>query len=119
VPVDVARVAFALREYRTVVQEDLTVQTKHPLSGEMEFNTLISSSTDATTFASQILGLRKLDRDTWAVAINRQNYAIELGDTVTIVYPRFGLDTGKNFIVKRLKRDSNVLYEELTLFGPQ
>lgn len=118
-PVDVDRVAFAVREYRTVTVEDTAVQTKHPLSVELEFTTFISSSADATTFGTQILNLRKVDRDTWAAVVNKQNNTIEIGDTITLVYPRFGMDSGKNFIVKRLKRDSNVLYDELTLFGPQ
>ena len=118
-PVDVARVAFANREYRTVVSQDLDVQVRHPLAVELEYNTLFSSSSDALTFASQILALRKLDRDTWAMVVNRQNYSIELGDTIRVTYPRFGLGFGANFIVKRLKRDSNVLYDELTLFGPE
>ena len=118
-PVDVNRVAFAQQEYRTVVSQDLTVQTKHPLSVDLEYNTLLSLQSDAQTFGDQILALRKVDRDTWSLYVNRQNYTIEMGDTITLVYPRFGLDGGKNFIVKRLKRDSSLLYDELTLFGPQ
>lgn len=118
-PTDINRVAFALREYRTVTSEDLSIQTKHPLSAELEFNTFISSEADAQDFADDILELRKVDRDTWTLYVNRQNYNVELGDTVTITYPRFGLQAGKNFIVKRLKRDSNVLYDEITLFGPE
>lgn len=117
--VDVDRVGFASREYRTLTREDLNVQTKHPLSVELEFTSYVSSSTDAQTLGDQILNLRKVERDTWAVTVNRQNYSVELGDTVRVVYPRFGLSGGKNFIVKRLKRDSNSLFDELTLFGPE
>src|SRR6478609_6277006 len=109
-PVDMNRVAFAAREYRTTISEDTAIQTKHPLSAELEYNTLLKLSTDAQTFGDEVLALRKLDRDTWAMAVSRQNYTVELGDTITVTYPRFGLDAGKNFIVKRLKRDSNMLY---------
>ena len=118
-PVDVERVAFAQREYRTVVSEDLGVQTKHPLAVELEYNTFISDETDAQDFGDQILALRKEDRSTWSLYVNRQNYQLEIGDTITLVYPRFGLSNGANFIVKRIRRDSNLLYDELTLFGPE
>lgn len=117
--VDISRVSFAVREYRTVVSEDLSVQTRHPLAAELEFTSHASSSANAQVLADQILGLRKLDRDTWALSVNRQAQQIELGDTITLTYPRFGLQSGKNFIVKRLKRDSNELFDELTLFGPE
>ncbi len=118
-PVDVERVAFAMREYRSIISEDLAVQAQHPLSVELEFNTFISTQAAAQTFADEVLSLRKLDRDTWTLLVNRQNYQVELGDTITVFFPRFGLSGGKNFIVKRLKRDANLLYEELTLFGPE
>ena len=116
---DLDRVAFAQREYRTVVSEDLAIQTKHPLAVEMEYNTLISSAADAQAFGDSLLALRKLDRDTWSLYINKQNYDFDVGVTITLVYPRFGLQAGGNFIVKRIKRDSGLLYDELTLFGPQ
>ncbi len=114
-----ARVAFAQREYRTVLSEDLTVQQRHPLAVEMEYQTLFSAQADAKAFGDYVLELRKLDRDTWSCAVNKQNVTVELGDTVTIVYPRFGLQAGGEFIVKGLRRDSSSLYDELVLFGPK
>lgn len=118
---DVARVAFAQREYRTAPPvEDLTVLARHPLSVELTYNTLLRNETDATTFGTYVLGLRKLDRWTWACYVNKRNYpALEIGQTITVFYPRFGFTTGKNFIIKRLKTDSNAIFDELTLFGPE
>lgn len=118
-PVDVARIAFAQREYRSVTATDAAVQTKHPLATELTYNTFLANETDATAFGQNILDLRKVERMTWSCYVNRQNYSLEVGDTITVTYPRFGLAAGKNFIVKRVKRDSNLLYDELTLYGPQ
>lgn len=119
--VDVARIAFAQKEYRTApAVEDTAVKTRHPLAVELDYNTLLRSDTDASAFGAIVLGLRKLDRWTWACYINKANYpGLEIGQTITLVYPRFGFDNGKNFIIKRLKTDSNALYDELTLFGPE
>jgi hypothetical protein len=120
-PLDVARFVFAQREYRTTAPiEDLAVFTKHPLATELEYNTLLREESDANAFGLYVLELRKLDRWTWACYVNKANYSgLEIGQTITVVYPRFGLSAGKNLIVKRIKRDSNALFDELTLIGPQ
>jgi hypothetical protein len=119
--VDVTRIAFAQKEYRTTPPiEDLAVQTRHPLAIELEYNTLLQNITDANTFGATVLGLRKLDRWTWACFVAKANYApFDIGSTITIKYPRFGFNSGANFIVKRVRTDSGALFDELTLFGPQ
>lgn len=119
--VDVARIAFAQREFRTApAVEDLTVQARHPLSTELEYSTLLRTEEDATTFGLYVLDLRKLDRWTWACYVNKANYrTLEVGQTIMIFYPRFGFNAGKNFIIKRLKTDSNAVFDELTLYGPE
>ena len=119
--VDASRIAFALREYRSApAVQDLTVQTRHPLATELQQDTLLRTEADASAFAADILALRKLDRWNWGCYIRQQNYPnLEVGMTLTIVYPRFGLSAGKNFIVKRLVEDSSALFYETTLFGPQ
>jgi hypothetical protein len=121
VTIDVTRIAFAQQEYRTTPAiEDLTIQTKHPLAVEMEYNTLLQNSTDANSFGNIVLSLRKLDRWTWACFVAKANYPLfEVGQTITLTYPRFGFSGGKNFIVKRVRTDSNAMFDELTLFGPQ
>lgn len=118
---DVTRIAFAQREYRTApAVEDTSVLAKHPLALELEYNTLLRAEADAITFGQYVLALRKVDRWTWACFVNKVNYpTIEVGDTLNIVYPRFGLQNGKNFILKRIKRDAGSLFDELTLFGPE
>lgn len=119
--IDVARIAFAQQEYRTTPAiEDLSVQTRHPLAVEFEYSTLLQNLTDANAFGATVLSLRKLDRWTWACYVVKKNYApFEVGSTITIKYPRFGFDAGKNFIIKRVHTDSNAVLDELTLFGPQ
>jgi hypothetical protein len=119
--IDVTRIAFAQQEYRiTPAIQDLSIQTRHPLAVELELPTLLQNSTDANSLGTTVLGLRKLDRWTWACLVNKKNYSpFEVGTTITIKYPRFGFTNGKNFIVKRVRTDSNALFDELTLFGPQ
>ena len=116
---DIAQLAFSMTEYRTVSAEDAAIKTRHPLAIDLEYNTFISNEADALSFGNNILNLLKVDRNTWQCQVAKGNYNFDLGDTITIVYPRFGLSGGKNFIIKRFKRDANGLFYDLTLFGPQ
>jgi hypothetical protein len=117
--VDISRIAFATREYRSVTTQDLSVQTKHPLATELEFSSFLANVNDATTFGTYILNLRKVDRYNWYMRIARENANFTIGDTITVTYPRYGLSAGKNFIVKRIRNDLNNPWLEVALFGPE
>lgn len=121
---DVERVKFSLREYRSLSipddDGDATVRARHPLAIQLSYNTMISSQADAENFGAYMMNLRSGERTSWQTLISKINYPnLEIGDTITIFFSRFGLETGKNFIVKRLKRDSESLYYEVNLFGPE
>jgi hypothetical protein len=117
--VDIARIAFAGREYRSVTSEDLSVQTRRPLATELTYNTFIGSSAEALTFGNGILSLLKQDRYNWSIRVKRDVYNVSVGDTITVIYPRFGLETGKNFIVKRVRIDTTSPFVDMALFGPE
>lgn len=104
----------------TAAIEDPVILARHPLATEMDYNTLFSIEADAVAFGTAVLGLRKLDRWTWTCFVNKENYSgLEIGQTITVVYPRYGFQDGKNFIIKRIKTDSSGLLDELNLFGPE
>jgi hypothetical protein len=118
--VDITRLAFAQREYRSVTTEDLAVRTRHPLATELSYNTFLANSTDATTFGNSILSLLKLDRYNWSIRVRSTAYPqLAVGDSITVVYPRYGLAAGKKFIVKRIRLDTTSQWTEMTLFGPE
>jgi len=118
--VDVARLTFAQREYRSTKVEDASVLTRHPLATELSYDTLIKNEADAITFGNAVLSLRKLDRWNWLAAVKTENYPnLVIGQTIIVGYPRFNLNSGKNFIVKRIATDSNSVFTQLTLFGPE
>lgn len=114
------RVVYSREEYRrTAAASDAAVLTRDPLSPEVELPTLIRDSDDAVSFRDMLYNLRKLPCGDWTCNIARGVFTGSVGDTITIVYPRFGLAAGKNFIVKRIRTDLSVLYDAFTLFGPQ
>ena len=111
------RRAFAAREFRHVTAEDISVLTMHPLAGDLEINTLLDGSADASAEASRLLNLYKADRDLFRVRVKTQPFALELADTVRLTYPRFGLEAGKEFRVIGLVEDAASNEVELTLWG--
>jgi hypothetical protein len=118
--IDIARVQFAQNEYRKTPElVDAALYANDPLSSELEFQTLLATEADALVFRGQIMSLRKLGRNDWKLSVKRDTYLIAIGDTITLAYPRFGLNLGKNFIVKGRKVDRGSPFETLTLFGPQ
>lgn len=108
---------FTAREFRHVTAEDASVLTKHPLAGDLEVNTLMDGSADASDEASRLLDLYKADRDVFRMRAKTQPFALELPDTVKITYPRFGLTSGKDLRVIGLVEDAAVNEVELTLWG--
>lgn len=119
--VDVARVLYAQSEYRQTSSSDQTVLAKDSLSTVLEFKSSLLYAADAVAFMADILSLRKITRFDWVLNLRRKPAydVIQLGDTVTLSYPRFGLTAGANFIVKSkgFQLAQGVL--SLTLFGPQ
>jgi hypothetical protein len=120
VALDFARAAFAVTEYRkTPIRVDNTVKTKDPLAVELEFTSLLNSESDAVAFGEYILDLRRVGRYDWTLQVAKNSISSEIGDTITLTYDRFGLQAGKNFIVKGVKKSQAALFDEYTLFGPQ
>lgn len=87
------RRAFLAEQWRSVVETDTDVQTAHPLSPAIEEDTLYTVEADATAEAERRLALRSVQRDVYelVVKLNDDTVAIDLGDVVEFIYPRFGL----------------------------
>ena len=74
------------------------MQTVHALAGDMS----IDSSRYSASGAADFLALHKLDRDFLRVRVPMSASmlsTIDLADCVEVVYPRFGMSAGKQFLV--------------------
>jgi hypothetical protein len=111
------RRAFTARDFRHVTAQDGSVLTKHPLAGDLEVKTLLDGSANASTEATRLLNLYKIDRDLFRVRVKTQPFALELADSVRLSYPRFGLEAGKGLRVIGLVEDAAINEVELTLWG--
>jgi len=103
-----ARIQFVATEWREVVSTDTAVQTEHPLAPELLVTTLLDDSTAAGTEAARVQTLRGTERSRYefVAQLDDETMALDLGSIVEIKHNRFGLATGKNFIVISLEPDA-------------
>lgn len=95
---------------------DLT-KTRRPLSVELEVDTKLIDVVDAEVEAQRRLDLLEPDYQHYDVLVKDQRFLRSVGDTVTIVYNRFGLEAGRDFIILGIDEDSNTLLTRLRVWG--
>ena len=108
---------FTAREFRHVTTNDAAVLTKHLNATELKLNTLMDSSAAATTEAARLLVIYKADRDVYRVRLKVQPFTLHLNDVVQITFGRYGLTSGKKFLVVGLVEDADLNEIELELWG--
>lgn len=106
--------------YRTVVAEDTDILLKHKLAPELARRTLLTEIADAEAEAARLLTLYSTLRDVYEVTVRLDETvisALDIGVEVEIVYRRFGLSSGKSFIVIGLEVDYQLNRALLILWG--
>jgi hypothetical protein len=114
------RKAFFTEEYRRVEASDAAIKTANALSPEMEFLTVLSNEADAAAEASRLLTLYKTRRDMYEVTVRVDASTaalLDLGKVVTLQLPRFGLNSGKLFLITGITTNMRGYRFDLTLWG--
>lgn len=114
------RKEFVANEYRRSEASDSAVQTANPTSPEIEINTVLTSSANAATEAARRLTIYKARRDFYRVTVRLDASlasVIDLGKTVTLQLNRFGMNSGKAFVVTGIQADMRQYLFTLTLWG--
>ena len=112
-----AYLALGVRGEQT---EDAAIKIKHKLAPEMTRDTLIVTQAAAATEAARLLALHKVERETYQVDVwldTALAQSLDLGNVVSLAYPRFGLTAGKLFIVTGIDADFARGKLKLTLWG--
>lgn len=105
------------QEYRTVTSSDVAVQTAYATSEDTRVNTLIRYAADAQSLCNSQLALFKTKRDVLLCDAYIKNQSISVGSIIRLTLPRFGLDSGKLFLVIGTELDSRIGRISLTLWG--
>lgn len=94
------RRAYLGTEYRTVSSEDASIKTKHLNAGELTVTTAMVSEADAQDEADRLLALHGTEREKYDLTFALSDaWAADLGNSITLVHSRLGLDSGKPFSV--------------------
>lgn len=116
--VPAAFVARVGTEYRQASDSDSAVKTRHLLSQEKTIESNLRSLTDAATVATRVLGLLKVRRDILNCTIRMADYTdLQIGDTVTVLFDRYGYDAGRDFRILGFTFDARRNRAELYLWG--
>ena len=83
-------------EWLSVTAQDSTVKTNYGLNAKPEpIDTLLLTESDASAEATRLLNLYKTPRFVVTFTGTARLVQLTLGQRVTLTYPRFGLDAGK------------------------
>lgn len=94
------------KEWLFVNVSDAATATKYVLSADGEAEeTCIQSDVDATDEANARLAIYKEQRNIFRFRAFARALLLNLGDRITVTYPRFGLNSGKQGIVMGLEPD--------------
>ena len=114
------RKGFLANEYRRAQDSDSAVLTASLTSPEIEFKTLLVNQADASAEAARRLNVYKTRRDMLRVRVRVDatlTGSLDLGKVVTLQVPRYGLNSGKLFLIIGTETDMRNRIYTLTLWG--
>lgn len=107
-------------EWRTVIANDASIKTQWPKAVEIEFDTHLTTAADASAEATRRLNIYKVRRDTLTARVKLPDAlaaVIDLGKTVVVQVPRFGMTAGKPYVVTGIRTNLRNNTFDLTLWG--
>ena len=118
--VTIARRGELAQEYRTAVATDTDTQSIYPNARELTRTTALISESDAQAEASRLLSLFKIQRRTYTATVRWEaelTTTLDIGQVVSVTFPRFGLQAGKLLLITGLTLDLRSKRAELSLWG--
>lgn len=112
-----AKVSFLSQEFRNVFQYDVNILTKHILATDAVYESLLTDIAPAQNECNRQFNLYSVQREMYKITVATQPLSLNLGQTVTLKYPRYGLSSGKNFVIIGMTEDSSLDLITLELWG--
>jgi hypothetical protein len=104
-------------EYRYVTYENEVLIGQQQQAIEREFKTNLADKADAELLLARLVQVFSKKRRVYRVAIYRGMFRLDIGNVVKLVYNRYGLDAGKNFLVVGNSEDAETGQTILDLWG--
>lgn len=116
-----ARRAELREAWQTVLAEDASVKTAHPLAADLDWESLLVEQADAQAEADRRLALYRVRRDRYEVRVKLDGAALfealDLGVAVLLQHPRYDLAAGKPMRIIGIQADLRAGIYRLTLWG--
>lgn len=94
-----SRRAFVTKEWRFEPAVSTTVQTAYSGADVLSVQASLYNQSDAQSEAQRGLALYGTHREHWSVALQAEPYSLDVGQSINLTRPRFGLDSGRDFVV--------------------
>lgn len=107
-------------EYRRSIVTNPATKTINAYSPELVFDTQIINEADATAEANRRLTLYGSRRDMLQLRVRLDanlSAVIDLGQVITVQLPRYGLSSGKKFLITGIRTDMQNNIFDLTVWG--
>jgi hypothetical protein len=112
--VTASRRQFLAEEYRVVYSASGTVQSDYALAQDPPvMPSLWNSSTDAQAETTRLLNLLGVQRQTVRVRLNELGHVVDIGDTVSLTFPR--VNGGDEWFARVIGVDINAKTRNITL----
>ncbi|MCE6993051.1 hypothetical protein [Dyadobacter sp. CY323] len=109
--------AFVSEEYRYVSGQDEVVRSQNTQAVELVFKTKLALKADAEALLARLQRIYSKKRRIIQVPIYGALFRLYIGSTVKLVYGRFGLSSGSNFLISSIGEDAETGLTTLDLWG--
>jgi len=93
---------FVKTKYRYVTAADAAIKTRRVLAKKIDVFSTYDTQANAQVEVDRQFALLNVDRDFYQIKFWGIQFVRELGETITIKHPRFGLSAGKDGIISKL-----------------
>ena len=109
---------FVGQEYRQVTAHSSHIKGAHQTSRPTALiESVLTDRSHAQSEVNKRLVFYSLGRSMFQVAVKNAMFQVEIGMVVTILLDRFGMDSGRNFVVVSVSEDLGSMTTTLTCFG--
>ena len=108
---------FVAQEFRYAEASDATVRARRLLADELTVPGWFDLQSDAQAEADRQLALFSADRHRYDVVVTEYQFRAQAGHTAKLQLPRFGLASGRDFLVLGITEQTNGQRTTLRLWG--
>lgn len=112
-----AQKEFAIEEYRFIISEDRATRAKTFISRELTFETSLAEYDAAEDYIDRLVRVYGKKRSVYRFITFGVLFKVFVGDTITLKYPRYGLENGADFIIVGISEDAEDEQTTLEVWG--